>query len=908
MKMRRYLALFLVVCLAVPFLLPILAEAEEDGVCLEVNGEERLLSVTPYQNDLGVMAGAEELVEACGLTCAFDPENKTLTVTEEGAENVVLMHGATAYYRGEERVTIAEPYFYVENDLPMIEVGFFCELFGFSYHDQNGVLSLSSGSEENSSPAPVYAASASGGGILSGTLSLAPERIGESYDVTLVLQKAFIRQELYQPDLPEFGARHTLGTYRVEGGKTTDFTVDLSPYDSADHPAGSLFYEVPALGEWGYLNSFGATMATDQAIDYNDPAHYYNRHAEGIKDGTSRTANLKIGYPKGLSLSVSPVDGQMPDVGEVTFYATPIGEQKQIDGRLHYSWMPRIKLGTATLTPDAPATLFTADTAPLQPAGSEYFALSYEATDENGHLLKEGYVFQDGSIREFHYYWDQNAFFCWGINTRFDLALPVYSAHGVDPCGLCWDLADDGTLTVFAPDRDVSGEERTKWKDYYRRAKRIVVKEGVTSIPESAFSGFTDVTEISLPQSLVSMGEWAFGACDKITEIQLPPGLKSIPNHAFSSCDKLMYITFPAGLESIGAGAFSGCDFVRMDVPEGVAVIEDSAFTNCEFLQRVTLPASLKKMGNGVFAGCRSLPFFTVSSKSLYYTTVDSVLYTKDCTRLVQYPAGRKNPSYTIDSRTTDISPYAFAGNLFLKEVTVPGSVKQVNQHAFDNCAELDHVTLMEGVKFISSYAFDGMLLKSVSFPKSLETIWFDAFAIEGWCLSEYRYAGSEEEWIKNVAVLGGNDPVTHALKKVYNQEVVPPEELPFPEGAQVIYVTVGDNVFTVDGKEVINDVAVLLEEGRLMLPVRMIANALGADVFWDYYQRQASVSFKDTSIRIEPNSDIAFVNGEEVVMDTGAVIDNRRIYTEADFLSDALDFTVTWNKRTQTLTIRKKS
>ncbi len=67
------------------------------------------------------------------------------------------------------------------------------------------------------------------------------------------------------------------------------------------------------------------------------------------------------------------------------------------------------------------------------------------------------------------------------------------------------------------------------WKPIRDKVKKIVIGKGITSIPESAFEYYNN-----------------------LTEVQIEPGLKSIGKKAFYSCDALRKITIPSSVSSIG--------------------------------------------------------------------------------------------------------------------------------------------------------------------------------------------------------------------------------------------------------------------------------------------------------------------------------------------------------------------
>ena len=60
------------------------------------------------------------------------------------------------------------------------------------------------------------------------------------------------------------------------------------------------------------------------------------------------------------------------------------------------------------------------------------------------------------------------------------------------------------------------------------KIRKIVVEEGVTSIGDQAFYGFTALRRVKLPGSLVTIGKNSFEGCDHLTSIRLPRNLRRI--------------------------------------------------------------------------------------------------------------------------------------------------------------------------------------------------------------------------------------------------------------------------------------------------------------------------------------------------------------------------------------------
>ena len=130
-----------------------------------------------------------------------------------------------------------------------------------------------------------------------------------------------------------------------------------------------------------------------------------------------------------------------------------------------------------------------------------------------------------------------------------------------------------------------------------------------------------------------------------------------------------------------------------------------------------------------------------------------------------------------------------------------------------------------------------------------------------------------------------------------------------------VIKLTIGDVNATVNGENVVNDVAPMIVNGRTMLPIRFVAENLGAKVYWDEYLQRVSIKSRKTDISVkigkktaEVTEKIAVYNQktEDVELDSPAFIENSRTYLPVRFVSEKLGADVQWDPATQTVTITK--
>lgn len=120
------------------------------------------------------------------------------------------------------------------------------------------------------------------------------------------------------------------------------------------------------------------------------------------------------------------------------------------------------------------------------------------------------------------------------------------------------------------------------------------------------------------------------------------------------------------------------------------------------------------------------------------------------------------------------------------------------------------------------------------------------------------------------------------------------------------IVLTIGSTEATVFGSKKVNDVAPIIINDRTMLPARFVAEALGAKVEWDDAAKKVSI-FKDMKkIEIYIGKAEAYINGQPVALDSPAVIQNSRTYMPVRFIAESLGANVKWNEATRQVVITK--
>ena len=364
--------------------------------------------------------------------------------------------------------------------------------------------------------------------------------------------------------------------------------------------------------------------------------------------------------------------------------------------------------------------------------------------------------------------------------------------------------------------KDISGE--------------VIIKDGSTLMVDSAFSGRTNITKVTIPGSLSIVSKEAFYNCSGITEVVLLEGVKELGTRSFWNCPKLVKMTIPASIETFGQSALGNTrikepyyngtidQWVSIDFNDGnpissaktlyinggnlteavisapivkedalascetlekvtftdsVVEIQDQAFEYCYYLKEVNFGKNIKKIDLCAFGNCSRIEKVNTSMTVNEWSQIDFYDWRSNPISFAKslYVNGEMLEDATF-SGVTSIKPYTFYNCASIKSISIPSTVEIIGEGAFFGTS-VEELIIAEGTTTIKANAFENSnSLKSVTLPSTLTNVGNYAF-LNTTNINYVNYTGTLDQWVGIGFTLDTSNPVYYSKNLYINGELI---------------------------------------------------------------------------------------------------------------------------------------
>lgn len=283
---------------------------------------------------------------------------------------------------------------------------------------------------------------------------------------------------------------------------------------------------------------------------------------------------------------------------------------------------------------------------------------------------------------------------------------------------------------------------------------------------------------------------------------------KCIAQEAFKDCYNLTSIIINEGVKYIKAYTFENCSSLNNVVlPNSLESIEGYSFSNCKSLNAISLPQNISNIETNAFFGCNSLQNIFVDLNNPKYSSENGILFNKDKSILLQYPANNQTSAYSIPNSVTTIGSNAFLNCTNLVKINIPETVVQIEINAFNNCSSLASITIPDKVSRIEYGTFlDCVSLSEINLPNNLEYI--------GRAFDNTAYFNNLSNWDENVLYIG-NYLISGRYYNEKNEDVelTVGKSYQIKEGTTIIATAAFNNCETLDSISIPNSVISIGED-----------------------------------------------------------------------------------------------
>lgn len=227
---------------------------------------------------------------------------------------------------------------------------------------------------------------------------------------------------------------------------------------------------------------------------------------------------------------------------------------------------------------------------------------------------------------------------------------------------------------------------------YCESLKHVTIKSKLYEIPQSCFTGCSNLASVDFPLSLRKICYEAFKECNSLSQVSWG-NVETIQSHAFENTG-FKDLTMPVSLKKIDFDAFKGCLNLKKVDLTATSILTLNGFYRCESLKQVLLPQKLQEIENGCFSGCSEL------EEIEFPTTLNKIsrMSFSNMTKLKEIDFSK--------TMVHVIPDYCFYGCQSLAKVILNVATDSIENGAFNGCSALSELLNCSNIKIVYADAF----------------------------------------------------------------------------------------------------------------------------------------------------------------------------------------------------------
>ena len=284
----------------------------------------------------------------------------------------------------------------------------------------------------------------------------------------------------------------------------------------------------------------------------------------------------------------------------------------------------------------------------------------------------------------------------------------------------------------------------------------------VTGVADDALEG----GELIIPQEYAGVlvtfiDEEAFVNNDTITRVVIPGSVRTIGRWSFNNCTRLEEVVIEQGVQTIGFGAFVACPALKkINIPKSVKTIEGHMLGYCPELAQVDVEEGNPRYG--VINEC----LVDLETKTLLYFLTETATIPDDG-RVISIgmcagtaAGGQRMKELTVPASVKTLEDTPFGNMQMLKKVVFEGEIDHVRVYTFQNCTALEEIVFPKKVKTLEFRSIEDCIgLKRIVLPQiiedKLEFSRIGGVSIEEMIFPEgWQYAGFETMTVKDHMII----------------------------------------------------------------------------------------------------------------------------------------------------------